>query len=170
MRSGRKTFTCPEYYSYLWVSFIKRESTVMRSPVSVLKRLAYTLYYLSDMGTLQKTANAFSCQDRVSQTLLSITVHRGPKYIRLHFTETWSWTLCLCLIVFLVFLVVLCFSSCVFPICVFKAGIWGTYPCFKNTDRRRQRAYPNFPAWRSFIVLPHEGVCKWSMQRSRTVL
>lgn len=39
--------------------YIERQATVMRTPVSVEKQVAITLYYLSDEGRLRKTANAF---------------------------------------------------------------------------------------------------------------
>ena len=38
--------------------FIERQETNMRSPVSVEKQVALTLYYLSDEGRLRKVSNA----------------------------------------------------------------------------------------------------------------
>lgn len=40
--------------------YIEAETTVIRSPVGVIKKVACTLYYLSDKCRLHKTANAFS--------------------------------------------------------------------------------------------------------------
>jgi len=64
----------------------------MRSPVDLPKQVALTLYYLSDEGRLRKTANAFglsrSCVSAVVKRVASaITMHLGPKYIKLPLTE-----------------------------------------------------------------------------------
>lgn len=64
------------------------KTTNMRAPVGVLKKLACTLYYLSDEGCLRKTANTFGLsQSTVSviirQTCKAITDYLGPKYLRL---------------------------------------------------------------------------------------
>ena len=73
-------------------TYIGRQETVMRSPVSVEKQVAVTLYYLSDEGRMRKTANAFG----VSRSTVSVIVRRvtsviteylGPKYISLPVTE-----------------------------------------------------------------------------------
>nr|XP_055026760.1 putative nuclease HARBI1 [Misgurnus anguillicaudatus] len=71
--------------------YIKGETTNMRTPVGVLKKVACTLYYLSDEGRLRKTANAFGLSRStvsviIRQTCKAITVHLGPKYIHLPFT------------------------------------------------------------------------------------
>ena len=51
----------------------------------------YTLY-LSDEGRMRKTANAFGLSRQtvskiVKEVCQAITVHLGPKYIKLPFTE-----------------------------------------------------------------------------------
>ena len=68
--------------------YIERQSTNMRSPVEVERQVAVTLYYLSDEGTLRKTANAFGLsRSYVSVTVRrvcrAITMHLGSKYIKL---------------------------------------------------------------------------------------
>ena len=40
-------------------SYIEEEKTRMRSSINVVKKVAITLYYLSDEGRFRKTANAF---------------------------------------------------------------------------------------------------------------
>ncbi|KAK0154159.1 hypothetical protein N1851_003746 [Merluccius polli] len=40
--------------------YIQRQTTAMRAPIETIKRVALTLYYLSDEGRLRKTANAVS--------------------------------------------------------------------------------------------------------------
>lgn len=71
---------------------IEGESTRMRSPVDVVKKVACTLYYLSDEGRLRKTANAFGLSRQVVSRIIrevcrAITIHLGPDYIKLPFTE-----------------------------------------------------------------------------------
>ena len=71
--------------------YIEGIITNMRAPVGVLKKVACTLYYLSDEGRLRKTTNAFGLSRPtvsviVRQTCKAITVHLGPKYIQLPFT------------------------------------------------------------------------------------
>lgn len=71
---------------------IEGQTTVMRSPVSVLKKVALTLYYLADEGRLRKTANAFGLSRLAVSIIIrkvcrAITVHLGPKYITLPKTE-----------------------------------------------------------------------------------
>ena len=73
--------------------FIQGETTRMRSPVDVVKKVACTLYYLSDEGRIRKTANAFGLSRQVVSNIIrevckAITVHLGPEYIRLPFTES----------------------------------------------------------------------------------
>lgn len=72
--------------------YITGTPTVMRSPVGVLKKVACTLYYLSDEGRLRKTANSFglsrtSVSRIVRQVCEAITLHLGPRYIRLPETD-----------------------------------------------------------------------------------
>lgn len=71
---------------------IERKETIMRSPVSVEKQVALTLYYLSDEGRLRKVSNAFG----LSRACVSIVVRRvtraiaiflGPSYITLPTAE-----------------------------------------------------------------------------------
>lgn len=62
----------------------------MRSPVSVKKQVALTLYYLSDEGRLWKVAK--SCSG-LSRACVSFVIRRvthaitGPEYIQLPITE-----------------------------------------------------------------------------------
>lgn len=65
---------------------IEGQTTVMRSPVSVQKKVALTLYYLADEGRLRKTANAFGLSRSAVSVIIrkvcrAITVHLGPRYI-----------------------------------------------------------------------------------------
>ena len=39
--------------------YIDGQTTAMRAPIELVKKVALTLYYLSDEGRLRKTANAF---------------------------------------------------------------------------------------------------------------
>ncbi|CAL9695438.1 unnamed protein product [Knipowitschia caucasica] len=64
----------------------------MRSPVSVVKKVACTLYYLSDEGRLRKTANAFGLSRQVVSNIVrqvckAITVHLGSQFIQLPKSE-----------------------------------------------------------------------------------
>src|SRR4029434_6030205 len=52
------------------------QTTVMQSPVSVVKKVALTLYYLSDEGRVRKTANAFG----LSRLAVSIIISSGRIY------------------------------------------------------------------------------------------
>ena len=72
--------------------YIQRKATNMRSPVGVVKKVACTLYYLSDEGHLRKTANAFGLSWQVVSKIVrkvckAITVHLGPRYIGLPSNE-----------------------------------------------------------------------------------
>ncbi|XP_012673802.2 putative nuclease HARBI1 [Clupea harengus] len=72
--------------------YIEGQKTNMRAPIETLKRVALTLYYLSNGGGLRKTANAFgvsrtSVSGIVRQTCKAIAIHLGEKYIKLPFTE-----------------------------------------------------------------------------------
>lgn len=72
---------------------IEGQSTVMRSPVSVVKKVACTLYYLADEGRLRKTVNAFGLSRQVvskivRQVCRAITVRLGPQLIQLPTTES----------------------------------------------------------------------------------
>ena len=71
---------------------IQKQVTNMRSPVTVEKQVALTLYYLSDEGRLRKVANAFG----LSRACVSIVIRRvshaittflGPNYIKLPLTD-----------------------------------------------------------------------------------
>ncbi|XP_017276303.1 putative nuclease HARBI1 [Kryptolebias marmoratus] len=72
---------------------IEGQTTNMRAPIDPLKRVALTLYYLSDdEGGLRKTANAFGVSRQavsviLRQTCKAVATHLGPKYIKLPFTE-----------------------------------------------------------------------------------
>ncbi|KAF3847250.1 hypothetical protein F7725_020278 [Dissostichus mawsoni] len=72
--------------------YIERQTTNMRAPIDPLKRVALILYYLSDGGSLRKTANAFGVSRQalsviIRQTCRAISIHLGPKYIKLPFAE-----------------------------------------------------------------------------------
>ena len=67
---------------------IEGKTTRMRCPVDVTKKVACTLYYLSDKGRLRKTANAFgfSCQvvsKIIREVCRAVTVHLGSEYLKL---------------------------------------------------------------------------------------
>ena len=60
--------------------------------VDVLKKVACTLYYLSDEGRMRKTANSFGLARQtvskvVREVCTAITYHLGPEYITLPLTE-----------------------------------------------------------------------------------
>ena len=68
--------------------FIEKQATNMRLPVDVERQVASSLYYLSDEGCIRKTANAFGLSRQVISVIIRrvcivITVHLGPKYIKL---------------------------------------------------------------------------------------
>ena len=72
--------------------FLQREETNMRMPISVECQVATTQYYLSDEGRVQKTANAIeisrsSVSFIIHRVTKAISVHHGPQYIQLPFTE-----------------------------------------------------------------------------------
>jgi hypothetical protein len=72
--------------------YIDGQSTTMRAPVDTVKKVAVTLYYLSDEGRLRKTANAFglsrpTVSTVIRETCKAISIHLGPKYIKMPFTE-----------------------------------------------------------------------------------
>ena len=72
--------------------YIEGKATRMRQPVDVVKKVACTLYYLSDEGRMRKTANAFGISKQVvskiaREVCYAITKHLGPKYIKVPFTE-----------------------------------------------------------------------------------
>lgn len=71
---------------------IEGKTTNMRTPIDPLLKVALTLYYLSNEGKLLKTASAFGLSRQtvsvtVRQTCRAISIHLGPKYITLPFTE-----------------------------------------------------------------------------------
>ncbi|KAM9314409.1 putative nuclease HARBI1 [Pholidichthys leucotaenia] len=73
--------------------YIEGKRTNMRAPVGVLRKVACTLYYLSNDRRMRKTANALGLSRAavsiiVRQTCKAITVHLGPKYVKLPFTES----------------------------------------------------------------------------------
>ncbi|XP_017285953.2 putative nuclease HARBI1 [Kryptolebias marmoratus] len=72
--------------------YIEGETTNMRSPVDVLTKVACTMYYLSNEGRLEKAANAFGLSRStvsiiIRQTCRAVSVHLGPRYVQLPFTE-----------------------------------------------------------------------------------
>lgn len=71
---------------------IEGNNTIMRTAIDVVKQVAVTLYYLSDEGRIRKTANAFGISRQVVSRIVrkvskAITIHLGPKYIKLPSTE-----------------------------------------------------------------------------------
>ena len=71
--------------------YIQKKETFMRALVDVQRQVAMTLYYLSDEGRLQKTANAFGVfrpivSFAIRRVTHAIAVFLGPKYIQLPFT------------------------------------------------------------------------------------
>ncbi len=65
--------------------YIQKNSTNMRSAISVEKQVAVTLYYLSDEGRLHKSSNAFGIARSTTSTIIrrvcyALTVYLGPKY------------------------------------------------------------------------------------------
>lgn len=72
--------------------YIEGKTTIMRTPVDVVKQVAVTLYYLSDEGRLRKTANAFGLSRQVVSKIIrkvcnAITTHLAGEYIKPPFTE-----------------------------------------------------------------------------------
>ncbi|XP_044170448.1 uncharacterized protein LOC122954468 [Acropora millepora] len=72
--------------------YIEGKATRMRQPVDVVKKVACTLYYLSDEGRMRKTANTFGISKQVVPKIVrevcyAITKHLGPKFIKVPFTE-----------------------------------------------------------------------------------
>ncbi|MEQ2300432.1 hypothetical protein AMECASPLE_025369 [Ameca splendens] len=55
----RMSRSSPLSLSELLRPYIEGETTIMQSPVCVVKKVACTMYYLGDEGRLHKTANAF---------------------------------------------------------------------------------------------------------------
>lgn len=71
---------------------IQGQNTHMRASVDVAKKVACTLYYLSDEGRLRKTANAFGLARStvsviVRQVCRAITIHIGPTFMKLPTSE-----------------------------------------------------------------------------------
>ena len=73
-------------------SFLQKQISHLREPLSVETQVAIALYYLSDEGRYRKVANAFG----VARGTVSVVVRRvcfviaevmGPKYIKLPSTE-----------------------------------------------------------------------------------
>ena len=62
--------------------YIEGKDTIMRTSIDVLKQVAMTMYYLSDEGRMRQTVSKI-----VRKVCYAITVHLGPKYITLPFTE-----------------------------------------------------------------------------------
>lgn len=72
--------------------FIEKQVTNMCAPVEVERQVAAILYYLSDEGSVRKTANSFglsrsSVSVIVHRVTHAIAVHLEPKYITLPLTE-----------------------------------------------------------------------------------
>ncbi|CAB3978951.1 Hypothetical predicted protein [Paramuricea clavata] len=60
--------------------YIAQKITHLRTPISVEKQIAVTLYYLSDGGRMRKTANAFG----IAQCTVSIIVKRVTRAISIN--------------------------------------------------------------------------------------
>ena len=74
--------------SELLQPYIEGKTTRMRCPVDVTKKVACTLYYLSDEGCFRKTANAFglSCQvvSKIKREVWrAMILHLGSEYVKL---------------------------------------------------------------------------------------
>ena len=72
--------------------YVEGEETRMRSPIDVVKKVAISLYYLSDEDRFRKTANAFgisrqSVSKVVREVCKAIAIHFGPEYIHSPSTE-----------------------------------------------------------------------------------
>jgi hypothetical protein len=72
--------------------FISRRKTRLRKPISVQKKVAVTLYYLSDGGRMRKTANAFGLAVSavsiiVKNVTQAISTHLASTYIKLPISE-----------------------------------------------------------------------------------
>ena len=72
--------------------YLEDQSTIMRQPVEVDRKVALTLYYLADEGRMRKTANAFGLARSTVSIIIRrvcriITEHLGPQLIRLPTTE-----------------------------------------------------------------------------------
>ena len=88
-RMWRQTFTL---LCQALSPFISRRKTHLRKPISVQKKVAVTLYYLSDGGRLRKTANAFGLAVSTVSVIIKtvthvISTHLASIYIKLPTSE-----------------------------------------------------------------------------------
>ena len=61
--------------------YIDGQSTTMRAPVDTVKKVAVTLYYLSDEGQLRKTANAFGLSRQIVSNVIRETCKIGRAHV-----------------------------------------------------------------------------------------
>ena len=72
--------------------YIEKNVTRLRVPIPFTKRVAITIYYLVDEGRYRKTANAFGVSRAAVSVIVrevchAISLHLGPKYIKMPATE-----------------------------------------------------------------------------------
>ena len=88
-RMSRQTFTL---LCQALSPFILRRKTHLRKPISVQKKVAVTLYYLSNGGRLRKTANALGLAVSTVSVIIktvanAISTHLASTYIKLPTSE-----------------------------------------------------------------------------------
>ena len=71
---------------------LEKQITNMRLPISVEKQVAIFLYYIADEGRYRKVANSFGISRAavskiIKKVSMVISLHLGPKYIKLPQTE-----------------------------------------------------------------------------------
>ena len=67
--------------------YIEAQTTLMREPVDVVKKVACTLYYLSDEGRLRKTANSFGLARQTVSKIIRETILLALKPATILLTE-----------------------------------------------------------------------------------
>lgn len=86
-RLERKFWSNMWKLSKLLQPHIEGKTTRMRCPVDITKKVACTLYYLSNRGCLRKTANAFGLSHQVVSKIIrevcrAMAVHLGSEYTK----------------------------------------------------------------------------------------
>ena len=89
LRMSRQTFTL---LCQALSPFVSSKKMHLRKPISVQKKVAVTLYYLSDGGRLRKTANAFGLAVSTVSVIVknvtqAISTHLASTYIKLPTSE-----------------------------------------------------------------------------------
>ena len=72
--------------------YIEKNATRLRVPIPFRKRVAITIYYLVDEGRYRKTTNTFGVSKAAVSVIVrevyhAITLHLGPKYIKIPTTD-----------------------------------------------------------------------------------